>query len=294
MKKVIAAIVALSLVLALCVTGFAAGLLDSNTESALKTAVHKAFTTTMWKADPDLAEKAVKNLQAAGYSKDVIAYGVTLVQEDSTMSTAIKADKLDMFNAALAAAAETPSPSVTMPATTAPTTAPSGGGDGTTSGGGDGTTSGGGSLLPDLTLPNLPDITLPDINFDELVSASDLIQRLKDAGIPASALQTVVDALHSAGAIDDTMYNEATNLINANEPTSESSNEGGIGGFLSGIVDTISGLFGGATSNDNGGDALNDDFGSGTDTPPGDTALISVVAVAAVAGAALLLTKKKK
>ena len=119
-----------------------------------------------------------------------------------------------------------------------------------------------------------------------------MIQRLKDAGIPASALQTVVDALHSAKIIDDTMYNEATNLINANEPTSEASNEGGIGGFLSGIVDTISGLFGGGSGDAGTGDGPSDEFGG--DKPLGDTALISVVAVAAVAGAALLLTKKKK
>ena len=177
-----------------------------------------------------------------------------------------------------------PTTATTAPAT-APTTSPSGGS-------GTGTTSGSGSLLPDLTLPNLPDITLPDINFDELVSASDLIQKLKDAGIPASAMQTVVDALHSAGAIDDDMYNEATNLINANEPTSESSNEGGIGGFLSGIVDTISGLFGGGTGDAGTGSGSSDEFGGSQAT--GDTALISVVAVAAVAGAALLLTKKKK
>ena len=169
--------------------------------------------------------------------------------------------------------------------TAAPTTSPSGGS-------GTGTTSGSGSLLPDLTLPNLPDITLPDINFDELVSAEELIQKLKDAGIPASAMQTVVDALHSAGAIDDDMYNEATNLINANEPTSESSNEGGIGGFLSGIVDTISGLFGGGTGDAGTGSGSSDESGGSQAT--GDTALISVVAVAAVAGAALLLTKKKK
>ena len=283
MKKVIAAIVALSLVFALCMTSFAAGLLDSATEGQLKNDVHKAFTG-MWQTNKDQAEKAVDGLQKKGYSKEVIEYGITLVQEDTNLAGAVKPDKLELIQAALADAPETPNPTVTMPATTAPTTS--------SSGGSEGTTGGSGSLLPDLTLPNLPDITLPDINFDEIVSAEELIQKLKDAGIPASAMQTIVDALHSAGAIDDDMYNEATNLINANEPTSESSNEGGIGGFLSGIVDTISGLFGGGTGDAGTGSGSSDEFGGSQAT--GDTALISVVAVAAVAGAALLLTKKKK
>lgn len=287
MKKVIAAIVALSLVFALCMTSFAAGILDSATEQQLKKDIQLAFSG-MFIVNEDQANKAVKTLQDKGYSKDVIKYGIELAQGDPVYSGAIKANKLELFNAALAAAPETTEPKVTMPATTAPAT---------TSGSGETTTSGG-SLFPDLTLPNLPDITLPDINFDEIVSAEELIQKLKDAGIPASAMQTVVDALHTAGVIDDDMYNNATNLINANEPTSESSNEGGIGGFLGGVFDKVSGLFGGlfgggddaGDSGNNGGSS--DEFGGSDAT--GDTALISVVAVAAVAGAALLLTKKKE
>lgn len=291
MKKVIAAIVALSLVFALCMTSFAAGSLDSATEEQLKKDIQLAFTG-MWQPSKELAQKAVDTLQDKGYSKDVIKYGIELAQGDPVYSGAIKENKLEYFNAALADAPETPDPKVTMPATTAPTTAP------TTSTTEATTSGGGGSLFPDITLPNLPDITLPDINFDEIVSAEELIQKLKDAGIPASAMQTVVDALHSAGVIDDDMYNDATNLINANEPTSESSNEGGIGGFLGGIFDKVSGLFGGlfgggddaGDSGNNGGSS--DEFGGSDAT--GDTALISVVAVAAVAGAALLLTKKKE
>lgn len=285
MKKVIAAILALSLVFALSLTSFA-DYLPKEEEH-----LNKILSTvnTPPNAPAGLCKALIKSLQDNGYDKPVIKYCLDKLKANGSLKNDGRYENLI---AALEAAPDTAKPTITMKpgtdptaTTAAPTTSPSGGS-------GTGTTSGSGSLLPDLTLPNLPDITLPDINFDELVSASDLIQRLKDAGIPASAMQTVVDALHSAGAIDDDMYNEATNLINANEPTSESSNEGGIGGFLSGIVDTISGLFGGGTGDAGTGSGSSDEFGGSQAT--GDTALISVVAVAAVAGAALLLTKKKK
>ena len=285
MKKVIAAILALSLVFAFSLTSFADYL--PGEEQHLTTILNTVNTPP--KAPAGLCKALIKSLQDNGYDKPVIKYCLDKLKANGSLKNDGRYENLI---AALEAAPDTAKPTIIMKpgtdptaTTAAPTTSPSGGS-------GTGTTSGSGSLLPDLTLPNLPDITLPDINFDELVSASDLIQKLKDAGIPASALQTVVDALHSAGAIDDDMYNEATNLINANEPTSESSNEGGIGGFLSGIVDTISGLFGGGTGDAGTGSGSSDEFGGSQAT--GDTALISVVAVAAVAGAALLLTKKKK
>lgn len=285
MKKVIAAILALSLVFAFSLTSFADYL--PGEEQHLTTILNTVNTPP--KAPAGLCKALIKSLQDNGYDKPVIKYCLDKLKANGSLKNDGRYENLI---AALEAAPDTVNPKVTMKpgtdptaTTAAPTTSPSGGS-------GTGTTSGSGSLLPDLTLPNLPDITLPDINFDELVSAEELIQKLKDAGIPASAMQTVVDALHSAGAIDDDMYNEATNLINANEPTSESSNEGGIGGFLSGIVDTISGLFGGGTGDAGTGSGSSDEFGGSQAT--GDTALISVVAVAAVAGAALLLTKKKK
>ena len=283
MKKVIAAILALSLVFALSLTSFADYL--PNEEQHLTTILN---TVKNGPGNAALSKAQIKSLQDNGFDKPVIRYCLDKLKANGSIDDT----RYTNLIAALEAAPDTAKPTITMQpgtdptaTTAAPTTSPSGGS-------GTGTTSGSGSLLPDLTLPNLPDITLPDINFDELVSAEELIQKLKDAGIPASAMQTVVDALHSAGAIDDDMYNEATNLINANEPTSESSNEGGIGGFLSGIVDTISGLFGGGTGDAGTGSGSSDEFGGSQAT--GDTALISVVAVAAVAGAALLLTKKKK
>ncbi len=282
MKKVIAAILALSLVFALCLTSFADYLPDE--EQHLTTILNTVNTPP--KANPVLSQKLIESLQNNGYDKPVIKYCLDKLKANGSLKNDGRYENLI---AALEAAPDTANPTITMKPgtdptattaapTTAPTTAPSGGG----------TTSGSGSLFPEF--PSIPGV--PDINFDDLVSASDLIQRLKDAGIPASAMQTVVDALHKAGVIDDDMYNEATNLINANEPTSESSNEGGIGGFLSGIVDTISGLFGGGTGDAGTGSGSSDEFGGSQAT--GDTALISVVAVAAVAGAALLLTKKKK
>ena len=284
MKKVIAAILALSLVFALSLTSFADYL--PNEEQYLTDILEEVQKGP---GNAALCKAQIKKLQDNGYDKPVIRYCLDKLKANGSLKNDGRYENLI---AALEAAPDTAKPTITMKpgtdptaTTAAPTTSPSGGS-------GTGTTSGSGSLLPDLTLPNLPDITLPDINFDELVSAEELIQKLKDAGIPASAMQTVVDALHSAGAIDDDMYNEATNLINANEPTSESSNEGGIGGFLSGIVDTISGLFGGGTGDAGTGSGSSDEFGGSQAT--GDTALISVVAVAAVAGAALLLTKKKK
>ena len=283
MKKVIAAILALSLVFALSLTSFADYL--PNEEQHLTTILN---TVKNGPGNAAFSKAQIKSLQDNGFDKPVIRYCLDKLKANGSIDDT----RYTNLIAALEAAPDTAKPTITMKpgtdptaTTAAPTTSPSGGS-------GTGTTSGSGSLLPDLTLPNLPDITLPDINFDELVSAEELIQKLKDAGIPASAMQTVVDALHSAGAIDDDMYNEATNLINANEPTSESSNEGGIGGFLSGIVDTISGLFGGGTGDACTGSGSSDEFGGSQAT--GDTALISVVAVAAVAGAALLLTKKKK
>ena len=285
MKKVIAAILALSLVFALSLTSFADYL--PNEKDHLTTILNTVNTPP--KAPATLCEKLIESLQNNGYDKPVIKYCLDKLKANGSLKNDGRYENLI---AALEAAPDTAKPTITMKpgtdptaTTAAPTTSPSGGS-------GTGTTSGSGSLLPDLTLPNLPDITLPDINFDELVSAEELIQKLKDAGIPASAMQTIVDALHSAGAIDDDMYNEATNLINANEPTSESSNEGGIGGFLSGIVDTISGLFGGGTGDASTGSGSSAEFAGCQAT--GDTPLISVVAVAAVAGAALLLTKKKK
>lgn len=128
--------------------------------------------------------------------------------------------------------------------------------------------------------------------------AAKIISMLKGMGVKDEQMQGVVDQLFERGVIPENVYNEITNMINEAENTTAASNEGGIGGFLSGIVNTIKGLFGlggddsGDGNNNNSSTTNSSDFGA--KDPTGDTALISVAAVAAVAGVALVLTKKKQ
>lgn len=148
-----------------------------------------------------------------------------------------------------------------------------------------------------IELPEVPSIEIPDENVTE--AAQSVIAALKQAGVTDEQLQGVVDQLYERGIVPENVYNEITNIINASEATTAASNEGGIGSFLGGIVDTIKGFLGlGGDENTGDGDGSNSTPGNSSDfgakDPTGDTALISVAAVAAVAGVALVLTKKKQ
>ncbi len=138
---------------------------------------------------------------------------------------------------------------------------------------------------------------VPDVDDSQVTAAAaEVIKRLKDMGIPADQLKSVVDALYEQGAIPQNVYDEIISQLDAEEGTSESGNSGGIGGFLGGIVDAITGLFGGGNDEGgkgNNGSTTNPDAYEGKE-PTGDTAILSVAAVAAVAGVALVLTKKKQ
>lgn len=138
---------------------------------------------------------------------------------------------------------------------------------------------------------------VPDVDDSQVAAAAaEVIKRLKDMGIPADQLKSVVDALYEQGAIPQNVYDEIIRQLDAEEGTSESGNSGGIGGFLGGIVDAITGLFGGGNGEGgegNNGNTTNPDAYEGKE-PTGDTAILSVAAVAAVAGVALVLTKKKQ
>lgn len=126
-------------------------------------------------------------------------------------------------------------------------------------------------------------------------AAQKIIDALKKAGVTNDQMQGVVDELNNRGIIPQNVYDEITRRINESESTTVATNEGGIGGFISGIVDKIKGLFGkdDGGSNVGGGDDSNSGNYEGKE-PTGDTAILSVAAVAAVAGVALVLTKKKK
>lgn len=135
---------------------------------------------------------------------------------------------------------------------------------------------------------------VPDDQVGE--AAQKIIDALRQAGVTNDQMQGVVDQLYERGIIPQNVYEEITRRINESESTTTASNEGGIGGFISGIVDKIKDLFGqgGDDSNNPGG---GNDANSGNyegKEPTGDTAILSVAAVAAVAGVALVLTRKKK
>lgn len=138
--------------------------------------------------------------------------------------------------------------------------------------------------------------TTPAISdADAASAATKVISALQKMGIPNDQLKTVVDKLYEQGTIPQNVYDEIIKQLDASEATTTAANEGGIGGFLSGIVDTIKGFFGSSSEGegDNNGSTTNPDSYEGKE-PTGDTAILSVAAVAAVAGVALVLTKKKQ
>lgn len=140
--------------------------------------------------------------------------------------------------------------------------------------------------------------TFPNIADEDVAkAATEVIKALKNMGVPADQLKSVVDTLYERGAIPQNVYDEIIRQLDAAETTTEASNSGGIGGFLGGIVDAITGLFGGGSGDGSGdgnnGTTTNPDSYEGKE-PTGDTAILSVAAVAAVAGVALVLTKKKQ
>lgn len=153
------------------------------------------------------------------------------------------------------------------------------------------------NLMAALAAAEEPSSTpVPDVDDSQVAAAAaEVIKALKDMGIPADQLKSVVDALYEQGAIPQNVYDEIIRQLDAEEATSESGNSGGIGGFLGGIVDAITGLFGGGGEGGEGdnGNTTNPDAYEGKE-PTGDTAILSVAAVAAVAGVALVLTKKKQ
>lgn len=140
------------------------------------------------------------------------------------------------------------------------------------------------------TTTNAP--AVPDEKVGEV--AQKIIDALKKAGVTNEQLQGVVDQLHDRNIIPQNVYEEITRRINESENTTTADNEGGIGGFIGGIVDKIKGLFDKGGDDTTGGDNNGNSGNYEGKEPTGDTAILSVAAVAAVAGVALVLTRKKK
>ena len=134
-------------------------------------------------------------------------------------------------------------------------------------------------------------------SIDTNVSAADIIKALRKAGLTDEQIIEAADKLFADGRISQEQYDEIIRILNEEESTTDATNEGGIGGFLGGIVDKIKDLVGGngggANGEGNNNTPTNPDSYEGKE-PTGDTAILSVAAVAAVAGVALVLTKKKQ
>lgn len=143
---------------------------------------------------------------------------------------------------------------------------------------------------------------------DSSLSAADKAAKIYDLvkDLPAEEAQKVLDAAKEAGIIDEDTYNKISDLFNGNGninlPDIDISNAG------SGIKDLVSKILGviGIGGGDNNGDGGNSSNGSnsgsnssnrtdfeGGNAKTGDYAVASVAGVAAVAGAVLVLTRKK-
>lgn len=136
--------------------------------------------------------------------------------------------------------------------------------------------------------------------------AGQILSALNALGVTNDQIKEALDSMYANGTLPENVYNAIIEQINAAENTTAADpGEGGLGGllggvgdFFGGIFDTIGGLLG--FGGDDGGDdttntPTNENAGEyGGSDPTGDTVVFAVVGVAAVAGAALLLTRKKK
>ena len=137
--------------------------------------------------------------------------------------------------------------------------------------------------------------------------AGQILSALNTLGVTNDQIIEAIDSMYANGMLPENVYNAIIEQINAAENTTAADPGtgglggllGGVGDFFGGIFDTIGGLLGFGGGDDNGGSGNNttapENAGEyGGSDPTGDTAVFAVVGVAAVAGAALLLTRKKK
>lgn len=168
---------------------------------------------------------------------------------------------------------------------------------------------------------------IKNILADDSLSTTDKVSQVagKLVGLPMDEVKKILDDLHAQGTIDDDMYSKISDALN-NLSIDGISNlipgggegggaGGGIGDLLGGltggggggILDTILGLFGLGGGGDEGGSSNGGSSNSGSSSSntgsstsfqggtakTGDYAVASVAAVAALAGVAFVLTRKK-
>lgn len=141
---------------------------------------------------------------------------------------------------------------------------------------------------------------------DSSLSATEKITKMYELikDLPAEEVQKILDAAKEKGIIDEETYNKLSDLFNGNGKIEipEISGDG-----IKDLVSKVLGKLGiGGGNGGNGGDSNNGGSGSGSSgsgsnktdfeggkAKTGDYTIASVAGIAAIAGAALVLTKKK-
>ncbi|MBE6827975.1 MAG: LPXTG cell wall anchor domain-containing protein [Ruminococcaceae bacterium] len=163
---------------------------------------------------------------------------------------------------------------------------------------------------------------------DDSIGTTDKVTKIasKLAGLPAEEIQKILDTLHDNGTLDDDMYSKISDAINniSIDKISDIIPGGGAGGGIvdllggigggdspiSGILSTVMGLLGlgggdeggekksnsgsssGSGSSSSGGSSSSSFQGKTAKT--GDYTVASVAGLALLAGAAFVLTRKKR
>lgn len=141
---------------------------------------------------------------------------------------------------------------------------------------------------------------------DSSLSATEKITKMYELikDLPAEEVQKILDAAKEKGIIDEETYNKLSDLFNGNGKIEIPDISG------DGIKDLVTKILGklgiGGGNGGNGGDSNNGGSGSGSsgsgsnktdfeggNAKTGDYTIASVAGIAAIAGAALVLTKKK-
>ena len=140
---------------------------------------------------------------------------------------------------------------------------------------------------------------------DSSLSATEKITKMYDLikDLPAEEVQKILDAAKEKGIIDEETYNKLSDLFNGNGKI-EIPDISGDG--IKDLVSKVLGKLGIGGDKNNGGDKINGGSGSGSsgsgsnksdfeggNAKTGDYTIASVAGIAAIAGAALVLTKKK-